>query len=41
MAMTYRIAFAPRTRLASACLVLLGMAAALPALSIVATGIQV
>ncbi|MBU4423838.1 MAG: TolC family outer membrane protein [Gammaproteobacteria bacterium] len=34
MAMTYRTAFAPRTRLASACLALLGMAAALPAWSL-------
>ena len=32
--MTYRTAFAPRTRLASACLALLGMAAALPAWSL-------
>ncbi|OZA56610.1 MAG: channel protein TolC [Acidovorax sp. 17-64-282] len=34
MAMTYRTAFAPRTRLASACLALLGMAAVLPAWSL-------
>ncbi len=32
--MTYRTAFAPRNRLASACLALLGMAAALPAWSL-------
>lgn len=32
--MTYRTAFAPRTRLASACLALLGMAAVLPAWSL-------
>ena len=30
MAMTYRNAFAPRTRLASACLAWLGMAVVLP-----------